>query len=87
MDEIGVERVLRHGERTRKGVDRADESRIGSPLRLLPLWIAADREAPFGGVLIAEAANLHVDAFGKSTGQIFDMHPGTAVNEGRILLR
>ncbi len=87
MDEVGVERVLRHGERTREGVDGADEARIGAPLRLLPLWIAPDCEAPFAGLLIAEAANLDVDALGEGSGEVFDMYPGAAVDEGRIFLR
>ena len=84
---VRIERVLGHRERAGEGIDGGGEPRVGAAFGLLP-----GRVATHGGVaalapLIAEAAHLNGEQLGHRPGEVLDVHAGTAIDMGWILVR
>ena len=86
VDDVGIDRVLGHGQRAVKGIERAGKARVGIGLRLGPGRVAADGEHWGVAPLLAKAAHLDRDPSCERPAQILDVDAGAAVDVWRVLV-
>ena len=86
VDDVGIDRVLGHGQRALERVKHAGKARVGVLLGLGPARVAADGEVRLVAPLLAEAAHLDRDPLGQRPAQVLDVDAGAAVDVRRVLV-
>ena len=86
VHQVGVEPVLGHAQAALERVHRAGKALVGALPRLGPFRIEARGRVAGDRRIVAERAHLDVDPLGQRAAEIFHVHPGPAVDVGRVFL-
>ena len=86
VDDVRVERVLRHRQTALEGVEGAPEPGIGVLFRGGPRPVPTDAQVGFVDDLAAEAADLDRDQAGELSAEVLDVDARPSVHVRRVLV-